>query len=318
RYADVVIVGCRGLDLAERLDRGHGESFCRGRYEDEGDALVFGCLLIRPRRQPDPVGSGPPGGEDLAAVDDEFVAFAHCRRTQGGQIRARFGFGVADREDELAGGDLRQEVVLLLLAAVAHDRRSHCGEGDHRQRCLGPVGFRVEDELGSVTSVLPSELLRPADAEPAVGSDPPHHFIAHRSPGFPLCVEAGSNLVGEEPVEVVTQLLSEPEILVTEFHVHICTRSSLSLYLSSLRIMRCGHGIVRAVAAPVPQNRRTDSRLSVQAMFSIPVSSSSARWYAAKPLPGAFARKCAPIRSASSDSSKRPVRATNFSSTSAG
>ena len=99
--------------------------------------------------------------------------------------------------------------------------------------------------MGPVTSVLPSEFLRPADAEPTVGSDPPHHLIAHRSPGFPLCVEAGSHLIGEELVEVVTQLPSELEILVTELHVHIRTRSSLSLYLSSRPNGRCGHEIVR-------------------------------------------------------------------------
>ena len=62
-----------------------------------------------------------------------------------------------------------RNVGLLLVGAVAHERRADGVEGDERDRGLRPLDLVVEDELVGGRSALAAELLRPADAQPAVG-----------------------------------------------------------------------------------------------------------------------------------------------------
>ena len=91
-----------------------------------------------------------------------------------GEVGARLGLGVADREVDLAGEDAGQEARLLLVGAVRHDRRADGVDGDERERRMGALHLVEQDELIGRRPALAAELLRPAEAEPAVGAHLPH------------------------------------------------------------------------------------------------------------------------------------------------
>ncbi len=65
------------------------------------------------------------GDEGLLAVDDVLVAVEFRGRSHGLQIGAGAGLGHGDRGDELAGGELRQPLFLLLFRAVMQEIRCH-------------------------------------------------------------------------------------------------------------------------------------------------------------------------------------------------
>ena len=77
---------------------------------------MLGHLGVGAGGQPDVVGVAGQRGVDLLPVDDVLVAVADGPGLQRGQVGARLGLGVADAEVDVAGQDLGQEEVLLLLA----------------------------------------------------------------------------------------------------------------------------------------------------------------------------------------------------------
>lgn len=62
-------------------------------------------IRIGTNGQPDPVGKHTGTGEDLVAIDDQFVALDAGASFQCREIGARIRFGVADGKDQLAGED---------------------------------------------------------------------------------------------------------------------------------------------------------------------------------------------------------------------
>ena len=158
---------------------------------------MLGHVGIGAHGQPDVVGLVGAAGEDLGPVDDVLVAVAHGPGAQRGQVGAGFGLGVADGEVQLAGQDLGQEERLLLVGAVAHDRRADGVDGDEGERRPGPPGLVEEDELVGGRPTLPAELGRPADAEPAVLADLAHDL----APGLAALAALGQSrphLVGQQ------------------------------------------------------------------------------------------------------------------------
>jgi hypothetical protein len=120
--------------------------------------------------EPDVVGVLGEAGEDLAAVDDVVVAVLHGAGAQRGEVGAGLRLRVADRRVQLALQDARQEVALLLVGAELHDRVADRVDGQERQREAGALHLVAEDELLERRAALAAVLLRPADADPAVGA----------------------------------------------------------------------------------------------------------------------------------------------------
>ena len=134
RHAHVLVEGVVDVVVAQQL---HGDHLDAGRVHrdhEHGDALVLGHVGIGAGGQPDVVGVAGQAGEDLRAVDDVLVAVADGPGGQRGQVGARVGLGVADAEVDLAGQDLGEEELLLLLGAEVHDGRADRVDGEHRHR----------------------------------------------------------------------------------------------------------------------------------------------------------------------------------------
>ena len=83
-------------------------------------------------------------------------------------VGAGVGLAVADRELDLVAQDLRQELLLQLLAAVAQDRLADDADALADLRAA-PAGERlVEQVLVDAVAFLAALLLGPGDAEPAL------------------------------------------------------------------------------------------------------------------------------------------------------
>src|SRR5581483_3445711 len=192
----------------------------RGRRDDEDrDALVLLRLRVGPRREPDVVRVIGEAREDLAPVDDPVVAVAHGARAERRQVRPGAGLGIPDREVALAREDLREELALLLLGAVLHDRRAHRVEREERQREARALHLVGEDELLGRRAALAAVLLRPPDAEPAVA---PH--LPERRPVERAAALAADDLLLERRRhhgrEVRAEVVAERPLLGRQVEVH--------------------------------------------------------------------------------------------------
>src|SRR4051812_11234366 len=85
----------------------------------------------------DPVGLVGIAGPHLLAVDQPVIAFVLAFGLQASEVRARAGLGIALAPTDLAAGDLGQESLLLLLAAIFQQRRAEHGNAEAGQRRAG-------------------------------------------------------------------------------------------------------------------------------------------------------------------------------------
>jgi hypothetical protein len=76
---------------------------------------------------------------------------------------------------DVPGQDAAQEHLLLLLGAVADQRRADGLQRHGRQVHVGPLCLVGEDRLLDLAEPVTAVLLRPADAHPAVGAHLPDH-----------------------------------------------------------------------------------------------------------------------------------------------
>jgi hypothetical protein len=137
-----------------------------------------------------------------------YVAIAHGARVERCEVGSGFGLGVADREEALAGQDAREVLGLLLLAAVLDQRGAHSVEGDEGHRASGALRFVEEDELIGGRTALTAVLLRPAEAEHAIGP----HTAKELPPYWAGLVRTDkviSDLIGDETAEVGAQLFAK-------------------------------------------------------------------------------------------------------------
>ena len=129
---------------------------------------MFGRLRIGAACEPHVVGGVGTGGEDLVAVDHELFAVEDGAGLERGEVGAGLGLGVADREDDVAGENARQEAFLLFLGAVLHQRRPDGVHRDERERQTGALHLVEEDELFLDRAALSAVLHRPTDTQPTV------------------------------------------------------------------------------------------------------------------------------------------------------
>ena len=98
---------------------------------------------------------------------DPLVAVEHGARAQRRHVGAGLGLGVGDGEVDLGGDDARQPLLLLLLAADAHDRRRDRGHGQRQHRRAGALELVDEDPLLDRRAPEAAVLRRPGDAPAA-------------------------------------------------------------------------------------------------------------------------------------------------------
>ena len=106
----------------------------------------LGALLERCRagQQQDAVGLQRLRRPHLAPVDDVVVAVAHGPGRDVGRVGAGIGLGHAERDVQLAGGDVGQVLLLHLLGAVDDDR-VHAEHGEVQRRRAVHAGARRGD-----------------------------------------------------------------------------------------------------------------------------------------------------------------------------
>ena len=158
---------------------------------------------------------------DLRTVDHPLVAVANGAGAQAGQVGAGVGFGVAEREDDLAPGDSRQELLLVLLGAVPHDHRRHRRDGEVGAGDTDILELAHEQMLVHGRETKAAILFRPVQPEPAFLTDLAAErreltaLILQPVLGH-LCPQRGRDVLGEELPH-----FSHPRaLLVVELEVH--------------------------------------------------------------------------------------------------
>ena len=217
RNLHVVVVGGGGGVAAGR-DHRVGEAGLLGVQDQDRDALVARQVGVGAGGQPDVVGRLGAGGPQLVAIDHEVVAFQAGGGLQRGEVGAGAGFGVADREQDLAGGDALQELRLLLVGAELHQRRADGADGHEGQRRPGDVGLFKEDQLLGGRVALAAVLLRPAEGQPAVAADLADGVAVQVAPFH--AAQGGAQLGGHQVLEVVPHLEAQGVLLGGQVYEH--------------------------------------------------------------------------------------------------
>ena len=163
------------IDLVELLhavgllDRPHLDALALHVEEEHRQALVLGHIGIGARDQKAVVGIMRARGPDLLAVDDPVVALLFRARAQARDVGAAGRLGEQLAPDMFAGGELRQIVALVLLAAERHHgRAAHALADLERLRQLAVDAlFLLPDHLLDRGGAAAAIFLRPVQAGPA-------------------------------------------------------------------------------------------------------------------------------------------------------
>src|SRR5207248_11766957 len=126
-------------------------------------ALVAWRLRVAERDEDAVVGDVSERRPDLLAVDDVDVSATFDACACGSEVGARVRLGEALAPDLLGGQDLRQVRLLLVVAAVRHDRRPGHTEPDDADvgGSLRARHLLVEDGLEAVRGARAAVLLGP-------------------------------------------------------------------------------------------------------------------------------------------------------------
>ena len=235
RHADVLVERVVDVVVPQELHRDDADARRVHGHQEHGDALVLGDVRVGAGGQPDVVGVAGEAGEDLRAVDHVLVAVTHGSGGERGQVGTRVRLRVADAEVDLAGQDLGEEELLLLLRAEVHDRRPDRVDGEHGHRCTAAHRLVEEDELLNGRTALAAPFLGPADAEPAVAA----HLLddlAHDGPDAVRLREVLLELGRQEVLVVGAQLALERLLLLGQgnFHRSLPGGGALSAHVSAL------------------------------------------------------------------------------------
>ena len=159
-----VAVGGHVLDRAD-LDAG-----CVHRHDDLADPGVRRAFRRRAADAVAVVGDGGEARPDLLPVDHPLVALPHGAGAQRRQVGAGLGLAHPDAPRRLAREDLRQELGLLVGAAVGDQRRAHLPVGEPRRgdRGAGLDHLLADDQAVDRRLAAATELGRPGQPDPAV------------------------------------------------------------------------------------------------------------------------------------------------------
>ena len=159
---------------------------------------------------------------DLLPVHDVGVAAPLGAGARGREVGAGIGLREALAPDLLGREDLREMRLLLLVAAVGHDRRACHAEPDHADVARGvrPRHLLVEDRLEAVGRARAAELLRPGQAGVARVVEHPAPLAAERVVEALGAAAAAPPLLREVRVEPGAQLGAEGGFVgrIAKFH----------------------------------------------------------------------------------------------------
>src|SRR5262249_58396839 len=119
-------------------------------------------------------------GPGLLAVEPPAVAVLRRLELHRRRVGAGVGLAVAHGEVDLVAQDLREELLLHLLAAVAQDRLADDADALADLRAAAAGQRLVEEVLVDAVTLLAAPLLGPPDSQPALL---PH--LAHERPPLP-------------------------------------------------------------------------------------------------------------------------------------
>ena len=169
------------------------------------------------------VGVDPVRNEGLGSVEDVFVAVAHRRGGDPGQVGPRTGFGHGDRGDQRAGSDPRQPSCRLLGRGVLDEVRGGDvvveGQPEPGPRHPGGCDLLADDLVETeVMATAASVLFRdrhPDESELAGSSE---HLAGDDPCSLPV-EKMGSDLVGHECCERLAKRL----VILIEQTAHTAT-----------------------------------------------------------------------------------------------
>ena len=171
-------------------------------------------IAVRPHEQLAPVGERAQRVPGLLPVDHEGVAVEDGRRRQRRQVGSGVGLREALAPDVVAAQHAGEQVALLLLGAVLHDRRRDVRQADdvHGPRRSGAVHLLGIDDLLHERCAPPAVLRRPGDGCVAGAGERAVPFLQSLDPfrvvpdGMPRQL---AEIVGEVPVQPGPELLPE-------------------------------------------------------------------------------------------------------------
>ena len=182
-----------------------------------------------------------------------------ARGGQAGEVGAGVGFGVADRDRHLALLDAADHFLAHFGIGIGRDDRRHRLGGQERVGEAGAHHFIGKNVLLDVRQFLAAQLLRPAQADPAVGAHARVLLAKLRAAAFLEVVNFHflQQLRRHHRLHVLAHLLLEGLLLCGQFDVHISgplpihlgTDFSPSPRIDAKSIVRAGF---RPPATPLP------------------------------------------------------------------
>ena len=147
---------------------------------------MLGCVGIGAHVQLAPIGAVPQRGPDLLAVDHELVAVQRRAGAQRREVGTRFRLRHALTPDVVGADHAGEQLALLGIGAVLHDRRCDVVHPDHieRHRRSGVNRLLGVSELFEHAGPAAAVLLRPGHRAPArVGHVASHARSSSKVPG---------------------------------------------------------------------------------------------------------------------------------------
>ena len=220
--ADVLPEGLVGAALAHHPQRADGDAGRVERQHEGRDAAVLGRLGLGARGEPDVRREVGGRGVDLLAVDHPLVAVADGARLERGEVGAGVGLGVAEGEVDVAGEHLGEELLLLLLGAVAHDHGADGDEGEvvEGDALAGALLGEGPEEEGALA--LAAVLLGPSDGGEALAGHGLHELAGGGAVAVDVVLgDLGVEFRGAVRGDEVPHLLAEVEHLRGHLEVHV-------------------------------------------------------------------------------------------------
>ena len=154
----------------------------------------------------------------------QLVAVGHRGGLQRREVGAGARLGVADRDAQIAREDLRHDLAAMVVVAVLRQRGADRLRGEERERETRAHHLLDEDELLERRHAAPAELLRPAQADPAVAAHLAHRRLPQRTAALAgALLELRVQLGRDQRLEIGAQFLAQALLFGGEldFHPHL-------------------------------------------------------------------------------------------------